>query len=387
MERGPLIYLDNGATSFPKPRTVYEATWDAMTRQGGNPGRGSHALSLVYTCREQAAEILGVAEPERIFFTLNTPHGLNTVLKGLLREGDHVLISDLEHNAVYRPLYKLAEEGKITMDIFPSMVGDPRRNGTRICAGIARRLRPSTRMVVCTHASNICSALMPIEQIGAFCHRHGLLFVVDAAQSAGHESISVDDMHIDAVCAPGHKGLYGPQGCGLVALGRGILPDSLLEGGNGVYSLEGRMPDFSPERFEAGTLPTPAIAGLSAGLRAVKSIGCESIAAHERSLYRYAKEALSGLPEVQLYAPKEEGAILLFNLVGRRSDLVGARLNERGICVRSGYHCSALGHRTLQTPPDGAVRVSFGIYNRFSEVDALYRALEQIGRELPRERN
>lgn len=391
MEHGALIYLDNGATSYPKPQAVYEAAWQAMTRQGGNPGRGSHQLSLaaaelVFTCRERAAAFFGVSEPERVFFTLNTTHGLNTVLKGLLHKGDHVLISDLEHNAVYRPLYKLAEEGEIELEQFPSMVGDPRRNGTRICAGIARRLKPNTKMVVSTHASNICSASMPIAQIGAFCHRHGLLFVVDGAQSAGHERIAVDAMNIDALCVPGHKGLYGPQGCGLVVLGKGILPESLTEGGNGVYSLEGRMPEFSPERYEAGTLPTPAIAGLGEGLRAVSEIGCDTIANHERALYRYARELLESIPELKLYAPGEEGAVLLFSMEGRPSEQIGAMLNEQGVCVRSGFHCAALAHRTLQTPADGAVRVSFGMFNRFSEVETLYRALSRLQKELPRGR-
>ena len=381
-----MIYLDNAATTFPKPRAVLEAVWQSLTRYGGNPGRGSHALSVaaaerIYECRCLAAELFGVEEPERVFFTVNTTHGLNTVLKGLLREGDHALCSDLEHNAVYRPLYKMAQEGRITFDVFPSMVGDPRRNATRICAGIARRQRPNTRLVVCTHASNICSAGMPIRQIGGFCHRHGMLFVVDAAQSAGHERILVDEMQIDALCVPGHKGLYGPQGCGMVLLGRGITLDTLTEGGNGVLSLEGGMPDFSPERYEAGTLPTPAIFGLEAGLRSVRQLGTEEILAHETGLYRLTRERLRNLSGVELYAPEEEGAILLFNVKGMSSEKVGRLLDETGICVRSGYHCSALGHRALGTPEGGAVRVSFGIYNRVSEVEALSEAVERICRE------
>ncbi len=381
-----MIYFDNAATTFPKPRTVYDEVLACMTQYGGNPGRGSHALSLaaaekIYECRALAADFFGVEDPERIFFTLNTTHGLNTVLKGLLRKGDHVLISDLEHNAVYRPLYKMEQEGTIRLETFRSMVGDPRQSAVRICAGIARLLRPETRMVVCTHASNLCSATLPIREIGSFCHRHGLLFVVDAAQSAGHEAIAVDQLEIDALCVPGHKGLYGPQGCGMVILGKGILPDSLIEGGNGVHSLEGAMPSFSPERYEAGTLPTPAIAGLYEGMRAVREVGLDVIADHERGLYRRAVDFLGNQAGVILYAPEYEGSTLLFNLEGVPSEITGRLLNEAGICVRSGYHCSALGHQTLQTPSGGAVRVSFGMYNHPLEVDALAMAIRRIQRE------
>lgn len=381
-----MIYLDQAATSFPKPRAVYDEVLRCMTKYGGNPGRGSHALSLaaaekIYDCRALAAEFFGVDDPARVFFTMNTTHGLNTVLKGLVHAGNHVLISDLEHNAVYRPLYKMQQEGNITISTFPSMVGDPRRNAVRICAGIARRIRPQTRIVVCTHISNICSVTMPIREIGNFCHRHGLLFVVDAAQSAGHERISVDEMNIDALCVPGHKGLYGPQGCGMVILGKGILPESLMEGGNGVHSLEGTMPDFSPERYEAGTLPTPSIAGLYEGLRAVREIGEEIIADHERSLYRRARDFLGNQNGVVLYAPEYEGSTLLFNLDGIAADKVGALLNDAGFCVRSGYHCTALGHKTLGTPEGGAVRVSFGMYNTVGEVEALGWTVGKILRE------
>lgn len=386
MERRQLIYLDNAATTFPKPRAVTDAVLACLTRYGGNPGRGAHALSVaaaekIYECRALAADLFGVAEAERVFFTMNTTHGLNTVLKGLLKTGAHVLCSDLEHNAVYRPLYKMAEEGRITFDVFPTMVGDPARNATRICAGIARRLRSNTQMVVCTHASNICSETLPIREIGSFCHRHGLLFVVDGAQSAGHEPISVDEMNIDALCVPGHKGLYGLQGCGMVILGKGILPDTLTEGGNGVLSLSGNMPNFSPERYESGTLPTPAIVGLGEGIRAVRQIGTEEILSHEKMLFRRTAEILSSQKEVILYLPKTEGAVLLLNIRGIPAERVGNLLNEKGICVRSGYHCTALGHRTLGTAESGAVRVSFGIYNHVGEVEALCRAIRRIIRE------
>ena len=381
-----MIYLDNAATTFPKPRAVTDEVVRCMTQYGGNAGRGGHTLAMaaaekIFECRCLAAEFFGVSDPERVFFTMNTTQGLNIVLKGLLREGDHVLISDLEHNAVFRPLYRLAKQGAIRFDCFPSMTGDPRQNAVRICAGIARRLQPETKLVVCTHASNLCSATLPIRQIGEFCHRHGLLFVVDAAQSAGHLPISVDEMGIDALCVPGHKGLYGPQGCGMVLLGKNVLSQTLIEGGSGAHSLEGEMPDLPPERYEAGTLPAVAIAGLCEGIRSVQGVGLETVFDHEKALYRLAREQLSERRGITLYAPEYEGATLLFNVDGLTSEQVGSLLNEDGICVRSGHHCAALGHRALGTPPHGAVRVSFGMYNQARDVEYLCQSLDRIRQE------
>ncbi|MBQ7383720.1 MAG: aminotransferase class V-fold PLP-dependent enzyme, partial [Clostridia bacterium] len=198
-----ISYLDNAATTFPKPRTVYSEVYRCMTRYGGNAGRGSHSLSLgaarkIFECRSAIADLFGVGELERISFTLNTTYALNTVIKGLLRRGDHVIISDIEHNAVFRPIYKAAAAGDIEYDVFSSMASSPRRSPTLICAKIASLIRPNTKMVICSQASNICSMTLPIKEIGEFCHRHGLLFVVDAAQSAGHYPIDVDGMHISA---------------------------------------------------------------------------------------------------------------------------------------------------------------------------------------------
>ncbi len=378
-----MIYLDNAATSYPKPPEVYSEVVRSLIQYGGNAGRGAHKLSLaaaekIYECRALGAELFGVGEPERVFFTLNTTHGLNTVIKGMLRRGDHVLISDIEHNAVYRPVYKLASEGMISYDIFSSMAGDPRRSPEGICMDIARKMRRNTRLIICNHHSNICSLTMPIAKIAELCRKSGVRLVVDGAQSAGRERISVDSMGIDALCVPAHKGLYGPQGCGMVLLGKGIILKTLTEGGNGVNSMEGDMPDFSPERYEAGTLPTPAIAGLSEGLRFVRSVGEETIAKREKELYRQGIELLGSLKRVRLYLPEYDGGTILFGVDGLSADKVGNMLNGKGICVRSGYHCSALAHRTLGTPEGGAVRASFGVFNDSSDVLRLYEELKYI---------
>ena len=382
-----MIYLDHAATGFPKPRAVTDAVTTCLLRYGGNPGRGAHALSLsaarvVYDCRERLAEFFGVSDPSRVIFTLNTTQALNVALKGLLRKGDHVLISNLEHNAVSRPLFRMEEEGRILVSSFNALRENSKEGGEALCAELARKMLPNTRMVVCTMASNLCSVRLPIRGIAALCRARGVLLVVDGAQGAGHEPISVDEWGIGALCVPGHKGLLGPQGCGALLLGKGVLPDTLCEGGNGVFSLERDMGDQLPERYEAGTLPTPAIAGLSAGIRILERIGLSYVDDYERFLYRRLRERLENTEGVTLYAPEWEGAILLFNLIGVSPDEVGARLNEAGICVRSGYHCSALGHKTLQTEEGGAVRVSFGVSNRPSDVDALWKSVCGILRDV-----
>ena len=383
MEHRGLIYLDNAATSFPKPTEVYTEVIRAMMQYGGNAGRGTHRLSMeaaqkVYECRERGAKLFGASSPERVFFTYNTTHGLNTVIKGALRQGDHVLISDMEHNAVYRPIYKLAREGRISYSVFGSFPYETKERDERICSDILRKIRRNTRMLICVHSSNICSLTMPIEKIGELCRRCGVIFVVDGAQSAGRMPIDLGRMKIDALCVPGHKGLYGTQGSGIVALGENIHLDTLTEGGNGVRSLEGEMPDFSPERYEAGTLAVPSIAGLCEGIRFVGDVGENNIAAKETALFERAVEKLLSVNGVTVYLPRITGSNLLFNVDGVSADDVGAELDKRGICVRSGYHCAALAHRTLRTEDTGAVRASFSAFNDNDDVDALCEALRDI---------
>ena len=381
-----MIYLDNAATSFPKPAAVIEETARCMRQYGGNPGRGSHRLAMeaaekIFACRTEIAELFGVQNPESVIFTVNATMALNLAIKGLLRKGDHVLISDLEHNAVLRPVYRLAEEGIVTYDVFPSQALDPRANPVRICAGIARLIKPNTKMLICSHASNICSFHAPLEEIGSFCRRHGILFVVDAAQSAGHLPIDFEKMQIDALCAPGHKGLLGPQGSGFLILREGLVAQTLLEGGSGYHSLEPIMPEDAPERYEAGTLATPAIAGLWAGIREVKRIGVEAIARHVAELNLRLQNRLQKMEDVTVYLPHCVGSVLLFNIEGISADRVGNELDRMGFCVRAGFHCAALGHTALGTPAGGAVRVSPGIFNTKAQIDALADAVEEIARK------
>ena len=375
-----MIYFDNAATTFPKPLKVVDEMRRCLTVYGGNPGRGAHSLSLaaakkVFECRSELAEFFGASDTDRVFFTLNATHGINTVIKGLLKKGDHVIISDMEHNAVFRPIHKLAAEGIVEYDVFKTLVCDERQTPLRICANIAKLIRPNTKMVFCTHTSNICSMSLPIREIGAFCHKHGILFCVDAAQSAGHIAIDMLQMNIDALCIPGHKGLYGPQGSGAVILGKGITLDTLTEGGNGIDSLMPEMSIQAPERYEAGTVSTPAIAGLCEGIRVVRSLGVENICGEERRIATKLCEVIGNVKGATVYAPQYEGGIVLFDIEGISSEKLASLLDTYGVCARGGYHCAALAHKTLGTRDGGAVRLSLGMFNRIGEVDAFYRAL------------
>ena len=378
------IYLDQAATSFQKPPEVLRAMSEHMLNRGGNPGRGSHRLALaaaeeVYACREAASALFDLGHPERVIFTMNTTQALNLALRGFLSKGDHVLCSDLEHNSVFRPLWAMQKEGRITFDIFSTFVASPLRNEEMILQDLERRIRPNTKMVVCAHASNLCSSVLPLEAIGHLCRRRGILFVVDAAQSAGVYEISMRQMGIDALCVPAHKGLMGPQGVGMLLLGEGITPTPLIFGGNGVDSLSGDMSEDMPEAYEAGTLPGAGISGLRAGMGFITRVGLDNIHRHEEKLGNRVKTALLRMPHVSVYAPHLEGGVVLFSVDGMTSEEVGAFLDRHGICVRPGFHCCALGHKTLKTPDEGAVRASFGYFNTEKECDYLITAVGLLG--------
>ncbi len=382
--KSSLIYVDHAATSFPKPPEVIRAVTEVMQQKGGNPGRGSHRLSMaaaeeMYACRETAADFFGLGHPERVVFTLNTTHALNLFIRGVLRKGDHVLCSDLEHNSVWRPLYALERAGTITFDTFSSFAAAPIRSDEMILQDIRRKLRPETKLVVCTHASNICSATLPIEAIGNLCKARGVLFCVDAAQSAGRLPLHMQKMHIDALCVPGHKGLLGPLGTGMLLLSPDVTPLPLLWGGNGVASLSGEMSGDCPEMYEAGTQSAAAISGLCAGMRYVRHLGMDVIREREETLGERIRSALGELPFVRLYAPHHDGGTVLFSVNGLPSETVGEKLSQKGICVRAGFHCAALGHRALKTPADGAVRISFGYNNTEAECDRVISAISALG--------
>ncbi|MBQ4136389.1 MAG: aminotransferase class V-fold PLP-dependent enzyme [Clostridia bacterium] len=385
MEKREMIYLDNAATSFPKPYAVSDAVKKYMLYCGGNAGRGGYesaiqAGRLVYECREKLSEFFGAKSAEAVFFTMNTTQSINACIRGSLKKGDRVLISNIEHNAVYRPIYKLSSKGQIDYDTFSVIENGVAVSQEEIIADIEKKVTKNTTMIVCTAASNICSVRTPIREIGELCRSRGIRFVVDAAQAAGHFPLSVEDMKIDALCVPAHKGLLGPQGCGAVLLGEGVKMQTVCEGGNGVDSLSGEMSEDPPERYEAGTLPLPAIAGFGEGIEVVKEIGLERIEAHEAALFKRAREELLNIGGVKIFCPESEGSVILFEIEGKGSEEVAAELAKAGICVRGGYHCAALAHKAMGTEESGAVRASFGIFNKESDVDALCDAVRKISK-------
>lgn len=376
------IYFDNAATTFPKPETVLGAVDDCMRHYCGNAGRGAHALAMrsaevVFEAREKLAALFG-ATAENVVFTLNTTYALNMAIKGIAAMGGHFIISNMEHNSVFRPVARLARDRKISYSIFEAYSPTKSISAKDMCSDIMKKLRPDTRAVICTHASNICSYSLPISEIGAFCHRHGLLFIVDAAQSAGHLPINMCYDNIDVLCMPAHKGLYAPQGLGIMILGDGITLDTLIEGGNGVNSLDESMGLVHPERYEGGTLCTPALAGLCASLDFLSGIGYRQINTHEQMLWQRAYSQLSAISGITVYDAGHKGAVLLWNIDGTDADTVGSELSRQGFCLRSGYHCAPLAHKALGTPQGGAVRMSFSLFNTQDEVDALCRTVREI---------
>ncbi len=380
-----MVYFDNAATSFPKPQSVIRELNRAISLYCGNPGRSAHMLSRysaqkVYEVRELVADFLGINAPENICFTYNDTYAINMVLKGILKNGDHIIISDMEHNAVYRPIQKMADDGLITYSIFDSMCLSDNQSPIRICAKIAKHLRPETKMVMVNHMSNIVPYSLPLREIGDFCRRHKLIFAVDAAQSAGHIPINMREMNIDILCAPAHKGLMGIQGCGIIAFSDNnkLNVDTIIEGGSGVNSLSSSMPDFLPERLEAGTLSVPSIVALGEGIKFLNKIGIGAIHEHEAALIGKISDVLSSLRGVKIYAPRYRGSLLLFNIDGIPSETLADALDKHGICVRAGLHCAPLAHRMLGTGDNGAVRVSVSPFNSYKDAEMFYFSLKNI---------
>lgn len=375
-----IIYLDNAATTFPKPRCVTEAVREAIINRGGNPGRGSHRLSqsaaeLVFDTRVAVAEMFG-ANAGNVVFTMNATQAINCAIKGLASPGCHILIDNFSHNAVYRPVVALANGRVCSYDIY-----DASGNTEETISDVKRRLRPNTKIIVATHQSNITSNVLPIREIGRLCSEHGISFVVDASQSAGHIPIDLKQDSITSLCLPGHKGLFGPMGIGLLVSADNVKYRTIIEGGAGILSLDSKMPDDLPERLEAGTLPLPAIAGLCAGIKWVREIGENKIHDYESMLSAiFAREA-NKLERIRIYG-ECGGSVISFNFEGISPSKVGEHLSSRGICVRTGYHCAPLAHRTVGSFENGSVRAGLSYMNRPSDVYALIEALRELNSKL-----
>ena len=375
-----MIYFDNAATTFPKPKQVINAVNSALTTYSANPGRSGHRLSqqaavAVYEARSRCASLFGSNHSERVVFTANCTMSLNLALKGLLRPGDRVMTSSLEHNAVMRPLAKLEKSG-VKVDMFEVVIGDK----AATFRSFLNTVEPDTKLVVCTHASNVIGAVMPIKEIGSFCRERGMIFVVDAAQTAGVLDIDIEDMCIDLLCAAPHKGLYAPMGTGLLIIGD-RLPDTLIEGGTGTNSINPIQPAEPPERYESGTLNLPGIAGIAAGVDFVTAKTVKRIREHENTLARQITSGLGRIGGVRLYCERDDEnfvPVIPFNIGAMNSVEAAALLDERGIAVRAGLHCAPNAHRRLGTIEQGAVRVCPSAFTAAQDVNKLLNAVDII---------
>lgn len=376
-----LIYLDNAATSFPKPAQVTDAVDQTLRHNAANPGRGGHQLSLqagrmVMECRETVAGFFGIADASRIAFTANATEAINLGLFGVLASGDRVVTTTMEHNAVVRPLRALADRGVEVVKVTADALGfvDP--------LAVREACVPGTRLLMMNHCSNVTGTLQEIENIGPWCRQQGILFMVDAAQSAGLFPIDVETMAIDLLAVPGHKGLFGPPGTGFLYARPGLELTPLLYGGTGSYSNSETQPEEMPERLESGTLNTIGLAGLKAGIEFVKSVGLDHIRFHEQQLLEQLITGLQSIEAATLYGPlgsARHGGALSFNLKNVDPAMLGFRLDrEYGICCRVGLHCAPQAHGTIGTLPEGTVRLSPGYFNSPEDIERTLKAIREI---------
>ena len=387
------IYLDNASTTFPKPQVIADAVYQYITQAGTNIGRGTCAAKaedIVFTTRQQLCEFFHGDDCKNVVFTKNITESLNVLIKGLLRPGDHVLVSAMEHNAVMRPLAQIGAElttynapnNKITFSRLPCDT-----QGKLCTDQLAKLVLPNTKAIITTHASNVCGTVLPLAEVGSFCAQHGLKFIVDSAQTAGVLPIDMQAMHIDALAFTGHKGLLSPQGVGGFLIRESLIDaiTPLIVGGTGSLSHTEKTPSFMPDKFEAGTLPLPAIVGLHASLGWLKEQGIANILAHELML---TQRLLSGLAALE----QQE----LLHIVGRRdckerigvvsitteridlAELAYLLAENYAIATRIGLHCAPSAHKTLGTYPTGTLRFSCGWQNEEQDIDAALNALSKI---------
>ncbi|OIJ17004.1 cysteine desulfurase [Anaerobacillus alkalilacustris] len=378
-----IIYFDQAASSFPKPPSVALAVAKAINEYGANPGRGGHQLankaaSIIYETRVKVANLFGERDPNNVIFCQNTTHALNQAIKGLgLKKGDHVISTTYEHNSVRRPLEFLKREVGITITYLESD-----HNGGIDKEQLLKEITPETRLVVSSHGSNLTGAIFPVEMIGLVCFEKGITFLVDAAQTAGVIPIDMEKMHIDMLAFPGHKGLLGPQGTGGLIVKKGIELVPLIHGGTGSQSESEDQPNETPYRYESGTLNTPAIAGLSAGIDEVNKVGLENIYKHESRLTKYALDKLETLEGVTVFGPdshKERLAVIPFVIDGTDVQEIAMIFDQHyQVALRAGLHCTPLAHQTLGTLAGGTLRASFGLYNTVEEIDSWIEMIKEI---------
>lgn len=372
------VYLDNAATTLMKPRAVARASMRAMSSLG-SPGRGGHryamdAAETAFRCREAAAKLFNVDDVEKVVFTFNATHGLNMAIKTLAGKGSKVIVSGYEHNSVMRPLHEIGADVKVVR----SKLFDAEES----VENFRNALTADTQLVVWNHVSNVFGFVQPIEEIAQICRSAGVPIVIDASQSAGAVNVDFGSLRADFVAMPGHKGLYGPQGTGLLLCGR--MPKPVMSGGTGSNSAVYSMPDFLPDAAEAGTHNMPGIAGLLEGIRFVSRYGAENILFHEKRLIKELAAELKKINGVTVYSQenmKNMSGVLSFTVDGMQSESVGQELGKRGIAVRAGLHCSPEAHKTAGTFNEGTVRVSASVFNTRQDIAKTARAVEEITRK------
>ena len=372
-----MIYLDNAATSFPKPDAVVKRINEVLRRIGGNPGRGSHRMSIeagrvVFSARESVASLFNIADSSRVVFTKNATEAVNVVLKGLLKKGDHAITTSFEHNSVVRTLARLEREGVSVTKVSGKVPG------LVVASDIEKAITPKTRLVVMVHASNVIGAIQPVRDIGRLLKKKGITFVVDAAQTAGVIPIDMDKDNMDVLIATGHKALFGPQGTGFFCLKEDIDFEPLLDGGTGEADV---MLDV-PDRFETGTINTPGVGGLGAGAEFVLKEGVKKIRLRETALIAQILDGFKRMPGIKVVGPrdaKERVSLVSFIVEGKTAVDVGAMLDaDFAIMMRCGIHCAPDAHRNAGTFPHGTARVSPGYFNTHEEIEEFLKAMAGI---------
>lgn len=376
-----MIYLDNGATTFPKPKVVTDKIMECYLGYAGNPGRSGHKLAMkmdleIYETREKICKLINGTEVLNVIFTFNATDSLNLAIKGVLEEGDHVITTSMEHNSVLRPLNQLRKDGKIELSI---VYADDK--GYIDHQKIFEALTPNTKMIVTTHMSNVFGTIVDIKAIGDFCKENNILYLVDASQSIGVLDIDVQEMNIDLLAFPGHKALFGPMGTGALYIKEGIIVKPLKEGGTGSYSHSIDQPDLYPDSLESGTPNGVGIIALGKGIDFINEVGLENIRNHEMSLKNHFIELLKDNEDVILYGTLDDrqGAVVSLNVKDMDSSEISYILSDEfDIYTRPGFHCAPLAHKTMGTEELGAIRFSFGYYNTLEEIEKTVEALLNI---------
>lgn len=380
-----MVYFDNAATTFPKPDIVYDRVMKVMKEYGANPGRSGHKLALkasreIFETRNLISKFFNTGNPMNIIFTFNCTESLNIGIKGILKPGDHVITTSMEHNSVLRPIKHLEKIG------VESTIIKADEKGIINPLDIQRAIKSNTKLIVTTHVSNLTGSIMPIKRIGEIAKENNIYYLVDAAQSAGVYNIDVQKMNIDILAFPGHKGLLGPQGTGGLYIRDDVDLDGMFQGGTGSISYSLEQPEIKPDKYESGTINAPGVIGLGEGIRYIMEKGIDNIRIYEEELTKHFIDEAMKIDGIKLYGPldiNKQGAVVSLNIRDVDSSEVSYLLDEEyDIAVRPGLHCAPLAHKTIGTFEQGVIRFSFGLFNTHKEIEYGIKALKEIAKKI-----